>query len=98
MATSHDILAKARDLIHKGDVAGARAALDEPASDLPKGATAAAAVAPAPVKRPVPVVMLDLFKGIHNLLGNNPAILPLINELTELIAEEQPAVTPTPVL
>lgn len=93
MATSHEILAKARDLIHKGDVAGARTALDEVATDAPAKAAAAAEAAKPPVKRSIPVVTLDLFKGVHNLLGNNPAIVPLINELAELVAELEPPAT-----
>jgi len=55
------------------------------------GSTAAAAAPAAPAKpRAIPVILVDLFKGIHSLLGNSPA-------LTALIAEfEAAAITPAP--
>ena len=39
-------------------------------------------------------VTSDIFKAIHSLLGNSPALTPLINEyneLTEPKEEEEPA-------
>ena len=49
---------------------------------------------PVPPRKPEEVI-LDLFKGVHQLLGNSPALVPLINELTEVLkpaeVEEAPA-------
>jgi len=52
-----------------------------------------------PVKPPEPrapqIIILDIFRAIHQLLGNSPALVPLINEFEEGVkppaAEEQPA-------
>ncbi len=78
--------------IDKGDLAGAQNIID--------GAIKAAAAEPAkpaaPEKpRTVQEVTSDIFKAIHSLLGNSPALTPLINEYNELVAppetEEPPA-------
>lgn len=58
-------------------------------------AAAAAEVTKNKVPRTVVAVELDIFKAVHALLGNSPALVPLINEFEELItqpaAAEEPA-------
>lgn len=82
-------------LLDKGDVLGAKTVID--------GIAEAAAKEPpkpaAPEKpRTVQEVTSDIFKAIHSLLGNSPALTPLINEYNELVkppeAEELPPVEP----
>ena len=80
-------------LLDKGDVLGAQ--------NIINGAIEAAKKEPekpaAPEKpRTVQEVTLDIFKGIHSLLGNSPALTPLIAELAELLEPEAPAAEPPP--
>ncbi len=79
-------------LLAKGDVDGASAILE----GVKKAAAEQAAKPAAPEKpRTVQEVTSDIFKAIHSLLGNSPALTPLINEYNELVAppetEEPPA-------
>jgi len=78
--------------IAKGDLdgaqnilAGAKKAADE--------AAAKPAVQAEP--RTLNEVLLDFAKSVHSLLGNSPALVPIINELEQLVtepkAEEKPA-------
>lgn len=85
MPTSAEILAKARDAIGKGDVAGARAALAERGSDEAAVTTSADKPTEPEAPRTPQEVMLDLFTGIHRLLGNSPALTPLVNEFHDLV-------------
>ncbi len=78
-------------LLDKGDVEGAQniinGAIEAAKKEPPKPA--------APEKpRTVQEVTSDIFKAIHSLLGNSPALTPLINEYNELVTpkeEEEPA-------
>ena len=81
--------------LDKGDLVGAQ--------NIINGAIEAASKEPpkpvAPEKpRTVQEVTSDIFKAIHSLLGNSPALTPLINEYNELVkppeAEELPPVEP----
>ena len=91
--TSAEILAKARESIGKGDVAAARAALAEKGSDE----DAVTASADKPIEPALPrtqeEVLLDLVTGIHRLLGNSPALTPLVNEFHDLV---KPSTTEEP--
>jgi hypothetical protein len=89
MPTAEEILAQVRDHLGKGDVVAAKAA----AAQTPGAAPAVAKPAAPPKPRTFPEVVLDTFKGVHNLLGTNPALLPLINELAEIVAELTPPPT-----
>lgn len=80
-------------LLAKGDTLGATKLLAGVAGfELPEEH---AEPVPEPVKIPrkPEEVILDLFKGIHSLLGNSPALVPLIAELSELL---QPPAAPAP--
>jgi hypothetical protein len=90
MSTSAEINAKVKDLMAKGDIAGARAALEEKASDAPVNEAAAAAAAAPKEPRKFDEVVLDLFKSFHNLLGTNPAQTALISELHTIVTGETP--------
>lgn len=90
MPTSAEILAKARDLIGKGDVAAVRTALAEKGSDEPAVATSATEPAAPPEKRKPEEILLDLIVGIHRLLGNSPALTPLVNEFAEQVRPKEP--------
>lgn len=85
MPTSAEILAKARDAIGKGDVAAARATLAEKGSDEAAVATSADTPAEPALPRTQEEVLLDLVTGIHRLLGNSPALTPLVNEFHDLV-------------
>jgi len=83
-AVNADIVQKALDLIRAGKTAEADALLAKSAN-VPNAADAGKPKEP----REVNAIVLDLFTGIHGLLGNNPAIVPLLNELKEAV--EPPA-------
>ncbi len=95
MALSRNQRTQLDNLLNAGKVAEAAALLAGVADPAAiKRAEAEAAAPPAPPRAPNEVI-LDLFKGVHQLLGNSPALVPLINELAEVLApaaaEEQPA-------
>jgi hypothetical protein len=69
-------------LIAKGDLEGAKKIIDAAVEDEKK---AAAEPAAPPKPRTPDAIIVDLFKGIHSLLGNSPALVPLIAELEETL-------------
>jgi hypothetical protein len=86
------------NLLNKGDAEGAArllagvAGIEIPADAKPKEPE------PPPPPRTPQEVMTDLFVAIHQLLGNTPALTPLVNELKEVTAppaaEEAPEKKP----
>jgi hypothetical protein len=76
---SSDQQAAVNALLNKGDVAGATKLLGEINEKL----EADAKNPPAP-RQPANIV-LDLFKGVHALLGHNPALDALLKELEDVV-------------
>lgn len=85
MVTDAERLAQARELLSKGDVAGARAALEAPTATEAAAAVAAAAAAP-PENRTFEEVVLDAFLAFGNILGNHPVIAPILAELKDIVS------------
>ena len=92
MATTAEQNAKVRELLAKGDVAGAQAALAEKPSDAPVE-DSKPAEPPAPRTRDE--IILDILTALSNILGNHPAIAPLMAELKEAVTPSA-AKPPTP--
>lgn len=90
MSTAAEINAKVKDLMAKGDIAGARAALDEKPSDAP-AAAASAEPAPPPKPRTPEEVVLDCLLAVGNILGNHPVLAPLLAELKDVTATKADA-------
>lgn len=90
MSTAAEINAKVKDLMAKGDIAGARAALDEQPTDAPAVA-ASAAPPPPPEPRTFEEVVADALNSIGNILGNHPVLAPLLAELKDVTAPKAPS-------
>lgn len=82
MATTAEQNAKVRELLAKGDVAGAQAALAERPSDASNDEVKAAE---PPKRRDPGEIVLDILAGFNNILGNHPAIAPLMAELKDAV-------------
>ena len=57
--------------------------------DAPELAPEAPPAEPPPPREPNEIIY-DLLKGIHALLGNSPALTPLMNELAESLVKPEP--------
>jgi hypothetical protein len=80
-------------LIAKGDLEGAKKIIDAAVEDEKK-----AAAEPEKPKEPRTIneVLLDFAKAVHSLLGNSPALVPLIAELEETLTPAEPEDPPLP--
>lgn len=56
--------------------------------DAPDVAPEAPPAEPPPPREPNEIIY-DLFKGVHALLGNSPALTPLMNELAETLVKPE---------
>lgn len=84
------------NLLNKGDAeAAARLLAGVAGIEIPADAKKKAPEAPPPPRKPEEVI-LDLFKGIHALLGNSPALVPLVNELDALVNPPEAAADAKP--
>jgi hypothetical protein len=94
MATTspkQEALAKAHGLLLEGKVQEADDLIKKAlATPDPSEPAAAETAEPAQPRKPEEVIV-DLFKAVHNLLGNSPAVTPLINELEAVFANESAA-------
>jgi hypothetical protein len=91
MAETKVTAATIADLLAQGKIAEALAAAKELAAADPAVTAAADAPKEPPPPRELNAIVLDLFKGVHSLLGNSPALVPLIHELEENVAPPEPA-------
>jgi hypothetical protein len=71
--------------LDKGDFDTATKLIAKSKEDDEKAKAAAAKTEQPAGPRTPAAVILDLFKGVHSLLGNSPALVPLINELQQLL-------------
>jgi polyhydroxyalkanoate synthesis regulator phasin len=80
-------------LVAKGDLEGAKKIIDAAVEDEKK-----AAAEPEKPKEPRTVneVLLDFAKAVHSLLGNSPALVPLIGELEDLVTPIETEDPPLP--
>jgi hypothetical protein len=86
MPTSAEINAKVKDLMAKGDIEGARLALAETASDLPPEP---AKPAEPPKPRDPAMIVVDILTAFNNILGNHPAVAPLMAELKDVVTQPE---------
>jgi len=94
MALSRSEKTQLDNLLNKGDLAGAAAILNAKVPAGAKPGDPPAPPPPPPEPRDPKYVIMDLFRSIHQLLGNSPAMVALINELDELVnppEKEEPA-------
>ena len=80
-----DALSQARALLQAGKVQDADDLIQSAITDAAKAANEPLAPAPPPPPRAPEAIVLDLFKGVHSLLGNNPSLQPLITELEAVL-------------
>ena len=94
MAMSRSQRTTLDNLLNKGDLDGAAKLMRSIAGPEKAGDGAEAEPAKPPEPRKPEAIMIDLFKGIHQLLGNSPALVPLIHELEEVLTPPAPAEAP----
>ena len=96
--TSEETLAQVRELIDKGEIAKAQELLAAlPAASSTPGAATAVQAPPPPPRKPEEVA-LSLFEEMARLLGNHPALDPLLAELRKVLGIEHPASGAKPVV
>jgi hypothetical protein len=94
MADKKVTAADVADLLAKGKIAEATAAAKELAAANPAVTAAADAPKEPPPPRPLNAILLDVVKSIHSLLGNSPALVPLVHELEENVSPPEKEAKP----